>query len=192
MLPSRTVSPMAVGAPAAAGPRTCREPPGLFALYPHLQETPLAEPRQRTEWNVRDADRLMVLIDRTGMKVSKGTEAARDLAVRLGKPCIVLDLDAGDALDRALAFLGEGDRASASASPARAKARRRASTPRRARFCANFSKRLGSWDVGGPLRPRHQTRRETSSPKPGHFSVRCLSLTSANPAWTGRRRPREA
>ena len=82
------------------------EPPGLLALYPHLQETPLTEPAQRTEWNVRDADRLMVLTDRTGMKVSKGTEAARALAVRLGKECIVLDLDEGDVLDRARAFLG--------------------------------------------------------------------------------------
>ena len=85
------------------------EPPGLLALYPDLQETPLAEPAQRTEWNVRDADRLMVLTGRAGMKVSKGTEAARALAVRLGKECIVLDLDEGDALDRARAFLGEGN-----------------------------------------------------------------------------------
>lgn len=84
------------------------EPPGLLALYPHLRETPLTEPAQRTEWNVRDADRLMILVDSSGIVVSKGTEAAREHARRLGKPCIVLDVDSGGALKLARAFLGEG------------------------------------------------------------------------------------
>ena len=84
------------------------EPPGLLALYPALRETPLAEPAQRTERNVRDADRLMILVDSAGISVSKGTEAARDLAARLGKPHVVLDLDAGSAQVRAHPFLGEG------------------------------------------------------------------------------------
>jgi Circularly permutated YpsA SLOG family len=84
------------------------EPPGLLALYPALRETPLAEPAQRTEWNVRDADRLMILVDSAGISVSKGTEAARDLASRLGKPHVVLDLDAGSVQVRAHTFLGEG------------------------------------------------------------------------------------
>jgi hypothetical protein len=43
------------------------------------------------------------------VKVSQGTEAARDLANRLDKPHIVLDLDASDALERALAWLGQGE-----------------------------------------------------------------------------------
>src|SRR6478672_329462 len=38
-------------------------PPGVLALYPGLGETPHADPRQRTEWNVRDCDRLMVLVE---------------------------------------------------------------------------------------------------------------------------------
>src|SRR3989304_1166619 len=54
------------------------EPPGPLARCPGWRETPLAEPAQRTEWNVRDADRLMILIDSAGTGVSKGTEAARD------------------------------------------------------------------------------------------------------------------
>lgn len=84
------------------------DPPGLLALYPNLRETPLADPTQRTEWNVRDADRLMILIDSAGIGVSKGTEAARSLAVKLGKPRIVLDLDSRGALKGARAFLGGG------------------------------------------------------------------------------------
>ena len=63
-----------------------RKPPGLLARYPLLRETPSAEPIQRTEWNVRDADRLMILMDVSGIGVSKGTVAARDFALALGKP----------------------------------------------------------------------------------------------------------
>lgn len=84
--------------------------PGLLALYDGLRETPLFSPRQRTKWNIRDADRLMVLVDRAGVKVSQGTGAARDLADRLDKTHIMLDLDASDALERALAWLAEGKR----------------------------------------------------------------------------------
>ncbi|HEU0016829.1 MAG TPA: putative molybdenum carrier protein, partial [Methyloceanibacter sp.] len=61
-------------------------PPGLLSHYPDLRETPDADPSQRTEWNVRDADRLMVLIDSAGLSVSKGTGLAIDTAKKLGKP----------------------------------------------------------------------------------------------------------
>ena len=67
----------------------------------------IAEPIQRTEWNVRDADRLMILIDVSGIGVSKGTVAARDFALALGKPLSMIDLDAGDALAQALACAGK-------------------------------------------------------------------------------------
>jgi hypothetical protein len=81
--------------------------PGLLAVYPHLQATPRAEPMQRTEWNVRDADRLMLLVDGAGLQVSPGSEAARNFAATMGKPHIVLDLGADNALAPARAFLGE-------------------------------------------------------------------------------------
>jgi hypothetical protein len=84
------------------------EPPGLLATYPQLRETPLTKPEQRTQWNVRDADRLMVLVDAAGIAVSPGSSAARDFAMRLGKPHIVVDLDTSGAVARARAFLGEG------------------------------------------------------------------------------------
>jgi hypothetical protein len=41
------------------------KPPGVLAKYPQLAETPLVDPAQRTEWNVRDAD---ALSDRGGCR----------------------------------------------------------------------------------------------------------------------------
>jgi hypothetical protein len=68
------------------------EPPGLLAKYPNLQETPLADPAQRTEWNIRDADACMIVIEAAGVAVSKGTALAQDLAHRYRKPLFVAPL----------------------------------------------------------------------------------------------------
>ena len=83
-------------------------PPGVLALYPGLRETPDADPRQRTEWNVRDCDRLMVLVNCAGLSVSKGTAFALACAKALAKPHIVIDIDAGDAENLATDFLSQG------------------------------------------------------------------------------------
>jgi hypothetical protein len=83
-------------------------PPGVLALYAGLRETPEANPRQRTEWNVRDCDRLMVLVDRAGLRVSKGTMFALACAEALAKPHIVVDIGASDARDLAADFLSQG------------------------------------------------------------------------------------
>lgn len=79
------------------------EPPGLLARYPHLKETPAGAPEQRTDWNVRDADALLVIVDRAGPAVSKGTERA--IAQALDKPCLVIDIEAPRAMARARDFL---------------------------------------------------------------------------------------
>ena len=84
------------------------DPPGVLGLYPGLRETPDADPRQRTEWNVRDSDRLLVLVDRAGLAVSKGTVFAVHCAETLGRPYVVIGLDDEGACVRAAAFLGEG------------------------------------------------------------------------------------
>jgi hypothetical protein len=81
------------------------EPPGLLARYPQLVETPLAEPAQRTEWNVRDADASLIIVDAGGFAVSRGTALAREAAARYGKPLFVADLGAADVVERAAAWL---------------------------------------------------------------------------------------
>jgi hypothetical protein len=81
--------------------------PGVLALYPFLQETPLADPAQRTEWNVRDSDRLIVLLDDRGLN-SSGTELAIHTAHKLEKALLVIDLDANADIGPAAAWFFEG------------------------------------------------------------------------------------
>jgi hypothetical protein len=82
------------------------EPPGVLAKYPQLAETPLADPAQRTEWNVRDADACLILVDVDGLAVSRGTALARDQAAHYGKPLFISDLGAAEVGDCAAAWLG--------------------------------------------------------------------------------------
>jgi hypothetical protein len=81
------------------------KPPGLLAKYPQLRETPLAAPAQRTEWNVRDADACMIVVDAAGLDVSTGTTLAQDLAHRYRKPVFVADLSKPDMLRHAALWL---------------------------------------------------------------------------------------
>jgi hypothetical protein len=80
-------------------------PPGLLARYPDLRETPSADPAQRTEWNVRDADACLIVTDSGGVPVSRGTALARELAQHYHKPLWVVDVSASDALARAALWL---------------------------------------------------------------------------------------
>jgi len=80
-------------------------PPGLLARYPKLAETPLADPAQRTEWNVRDADACLIIIEARGLAVSHGTMLAREQAARYGKPIFIAELRAADVTGRAAAWL---------------------------------------------------------------------------------------
>ena len=57
--------------------------------YP-LTETPSRKYAERTEWNVRDSDGTLILT--IGMPIG-GTALTRTCAERLGKPCLVLNLD---------------------------------------------------------------------------------------------------
>jgi hypothetical protein len=51
-------------------------PPGIRARYPLLVETPSANPRQRSAWNVRDSDATIILLN-DDWSESPGTEFTR-------------------------------------------------------------------------------------------------------------------
>ncbi len=55
--------------------------------YP-LIETPLADPAQRTEWNVRDTDATLIIAQG---KLTGGAALTQRLATSLPKPCLVID-----------------------------------------------------------------------------------------------------
>jgi hypothetical protein len=67
------------------------EPPGLLAKYPELKETPSADPAQRTEWNVRDSDAVLILVDAAGPAVSPGTRLAGRVLEEYPRPVLMLD-----------------------------------------------------------------------------------------------------
>ena len=73
------------------------DPPGLLNKYPNLRETPVSQPEQRTEWNVRDSDAILIIADRGGLSVSKGTGRAQEWADHYGKPLLVIDASRPDA-----------------------------------------------------------------------------------------------
>jgi Circularly permutated YpsA SLOG family len=68
------------------------DPPGLLNKYPRLRETPSSQPEQRTEWNVRDSDAILIITDRDGLAVSRGTKRAQEWADHYGKPLLVVDV----------------------------------------------------------------------------------------------------
>ena len=82
-------------------------PPGLLARYPLLRETPLADPAQRTQWNLRDSDAVLIITLGGGLAASKGTVLARDIAERDGKPLRVVGLDEPDAVPKTRLWLDE-------------------------------------------------------------------------------------
>jgi hypothetical protein len=80
--------------------------PGLLRKYPELRETPLSGPEQRTEWNVRDSDAVLIIADPKGLAVSEGTRCAHEWAARYGKPLLVIDVSRPDAVVQAAQWLG--------------------------------------------------------------------------------------
>jgi hypothetical protein len=81
------------------------EPPGILALYPHLRETPSRKPSQRTDWNVRDAEALLVLVGLGGIDVSEGTQRAIQHAEGLSKSVAIVSVVDDDTEIRVCRFL---------------------------------------------------------------------------------------
>jgi hypothetical protein len=80
--------------------------PGLLGKYPALRETPCSRPEQRTEWNVRDSDAILIIADPRGLSVSEGTRYAQDWAGHYGKPLLVIDVSRPDAAAQVTEWLG--------------------------------------------------------------------------------------
>ncbi|ODA68732.1 putative molybdenum carrier [Methyloligella halotolerans] len=83
------------------------EPPGLLSAYPKLRETPSDDPAQRTEWNVRDSDAVLIITDGAGTESSKGSKRAEDFAEKYGKPLMVMNVEDEDDVERAEIWLTE-------------------------------------------------------------------------------------
>jgi hypothetical protein len=81
------------------------EPPGVLAKYPRLKETPLPNPLQRTEWNVRDSDAALIITDSRGLSGSIGTQRAHRWAHQHGKPELVVDVSDQTASAHVVAWL---------------------------------------------------------------------------------------
>jgi hypothetical protein len=81
------------------------DPPGLLARYRELKETPLSDPAQRTEWNVRDSDAILIIVDGKGLAVSKGTGGAKEWTSHYGKLLLVVDVSQSDAAAKVAAWL---------------------------------------------------------------------------------------
>lgn len=75
-------------APARQG-RRCED--GTIPDRYLLEETPSADYRQHTEWNVRDSDSTLIL---TVGQISGGTALTVEFTQQHRRPCLVVDLDA--------------------------------------------------------------------------------------------------
>lgn len=80
-------------------------PPGVLTIYPHLKETPLPNPLQRTEWNVRDSDAALIVVDAGGVSASIGTQRANEWARKHGKPEFIASIEDAKAAADAAAWL---------------------------------------------------------------------------------------
>jgi hypothetical protein len=82
-------------------------PPGVRAHYPLLVETPSADPRQRTAWNVRDSD-ATILMMKGNSPDSPGTEFTRVCAeLVFQRPIFVVRLDDRQSVTDAQRWLAE-------------------------------------------------------------------------------------
>ena len=82
---------LSIGLPCGGWcPKGRRAEDGVLAPRYPLRETPSEEYAQRTTWNVRDSDGTLILTKGTP---TGGTAFALQIAVQLGKPCLIVDLE---------------------------------------------------------------------------------------------------
>ncbi len=75
--------------PGGGWAEDCPEPPGVRALFPELQETPLGRVEQRTVWNVRDSDATLT-VEPLDSGASPGTDLTRRAARIFRRPLLTV------------------------------------------------------------------------------------------------------
>jgi len=75
---------------------------GFLPLDYPLVETPDANPAQRTEWNVRDSDATLILLED---ELSGGTQLTLDYTMRWRKPCALVTLQLPEAASIIIAWI---------------------------------------------------------------------------------------
>jgi hypothetical protein len=78
-------------------PKGCKAEDGVIPAKYHLQETPSDRYSERTEWNVRDSDGTLIIIK--NLPPTGGTKLTIDKALKLKKPCFILDLSKEPQID---------------------------------------------------------------------------------------------
>lgn len=87
-------------------PRGRRAEDGVIDACYDLVETPSEDYAQRTEWNVRDSDATLILCL---APITGGTRLTAEIADRLGRPRLLVDLDHGPDADAVRRWLAEHD-----------------------------------------------------------------------------------
>jgi hypothetical protein len=79
--------------------------PDLKSLVGDLREVRLERPSQVMEWNVRDSDAVLILIDNLGIGCSIGTVFVQQYAAHYCRPTLIIDVGDYMAIERATAWL---------------------------------------------------------------------------------------
>lgn len=98
--------PVAGWCPAGGWAEDLPEPPGVRVRFPELRETPSADPAQRTRWNVRDSDAVLVLVPASGWD-SPGTRLTVATAAALDRPRLLTPVSGTDPVREWLAGLAD-------------------------------------------------------------------------------------
>lgn len=81
--------PVAGWCPAGGWAEDYPASPGVLVEYPELTETPSPQTGERTEWNVRDGDVTVIVVDE--IHRSPGTDLTATFAQRWGRPYLLVD-----------------------------------------------------------------------------------------------------
>lgn len=73
-------------------PRGRRAEDGAVPQRYEMLETPSVEPRQRTEWNVRDSDATLII---ASPPLRGGTKLTQELAADYARPCLLVNPTSG-------------------------------------------------------------------------------------------------